>query len=531
MFAALGLPVLLVAGPFDEALRLVPDSANVLVLVDVKAVHASPVGQREDWAEKTKQRYRSAGGVMAPGSERVLIAGQCAPGRRPVGLAGRRGGRAGRPGRARVDPARARRTRRRGRSVVRPLPPRGVLRPPGPQPVRGLPPGRPPGPRPVAAALPDRRQQPTPAVSPYSAPRPPARPPGTPSSSPWTWPTRWTRTRTGGASPGSSRWRTSRSTTPASRCSLAGVRGLTFTADFGENIEATLRVDFSPGIGEYRSVLKAVLLEVLESAGAAIPELADWKATYPDSSMVLTGPLSPASLVRVVGLFAFPQAGGAAPANAPTGPTKEATKRYFETVNEIVEDVRSLKQDRRYDKTALWHETAAKKIEQLNPRGVDPDALAYGGDVAQRLRAIAGSLRGVPIDLDKLKGEGTSTVTRTSPVGGGGAGGRSPRTRPTSRPTFQRCGRRWTTWWPPTRRPGNSCGGRSPSGGPRPGPPCPRSTQGFKAKGAEPARQPPARDRSGSARPAATDPPRVSSVVGSHHAGSVEHPGKGDWGH
>ncbi len=111
-------------------------------------------------------------------------------------------------------------------------------------------------------------------------------------------------------------------------------------------------------------------------------------------------------------MFAFPQAGSAVPANAPSGPTKDATKRYFETVHEIVEDVRSLKQDRRYDKMALWHETAAKKIEQLNPRAVDPHALAYGNDVAQRLRAIAGSLRGVPIDLDKLQSEGYLYATQ-----------------------------------------------------------------------------------------------------------------------
>lgn len=411
MFAALGLPVLLVAGPFDGALRLVPDSANVLVLVDVKAVHASPVGQREDWADKTKQRYRSAGGVMAPGSERVLIAGQAhlADARWDWQAAVVDGPDAPdvpeliRRERGELDGA-------AGRSFV--LSPRGAYFVPM-------------GPSRLVVFHPADRQalarwlrhsqaagkQPAPAVSPYLAEA---------AGQAARLPLVIAMDLTDAVDPNVARrglaglvsLANKKVDHPSFARALAGVRGLTFTAEFGEHIEATLRVDFSPGIGEYRSVLKAVFLEILESAGAAIPELADWKGTYPDSSMVLSGPLSPASLTQIVGLFAFPQAESAAPLDAQAGPTKAATKRYFETVNEIVEGVRSLKQDRRYDKMALWHETAAKKIEQLNPRGVDPDALAYGSDVAQRLRAIAGSLRGVPIDLDKLKSEGYFYATQ-----------------------------------------------------------------------------------------------------------------------
>src|SRR4029453_5483005 len=58
--------------------------------------------------------------------------------------------------------------------------------------------------------------------------------------------------------------------------------------------------------------------------------------------------------------------------------------------------------NKNYEKTATWHEKAAAQIEQLNERGVDPAAVNGAFEVSKRLRAIAGTLRGVPIDLDAL---------------------------------------------------------------------------------------------------------------------------------
>jgi hypothetical protein len=51
---------------------------------------------------------------------------------------------------------------------------------------------------------------------------------------------------------------------------------------------------------------------------------------------------------------------------------------------------------------ATWHDKTADQLEQLNRRNVDPLAVDATNEVAKRLRAIASSLRGVPIDVDAI---------------------------------------------------------------------------------------------------------------------------------
>ena len=87
----------------------------------------------------------------------------------------------------------------------------------------------------------------------------------------------------------------------------------------------------------------------------------------------------------------------------PGGVDRAISQRYYKAVNQLVDELK--KQNKRatdYAKTALWHETSARKIEQLSILYVDKEILAYGADVAVRLRAIANSLRGVPIRVNEL---------------------------------------------------------------------------------------------------------------------------------
>jgi hypothetical protein len=67
-----------------------------------------------------------------------------------------------------------------------------------------------------------------------------------------------------------------------------------------------------------------------------------------------------------------------------------------------LKDVARLKDSPNYLKTATWHEKAAVQLENLSRNGVDPLAAEAADRVSKRLRAIATSLRGIPIDMDAL---------------------------------------------------------------------------------------------------------------------------------
>src|SRR5262249_26070171 len=64
------------AAPFDDLLQSVPPTANILVMVDVKGLTSSPIGEKAGWTAKVEERFRSGVGVLPPGAERLLIAGQ-----------------------------------------------------------------------------------------------------------------------------------------------------------------------------------------------------------------------------------------------------------------------------------------------------------------------------------------------------------------------------------------------------------------------------------------------------------------------
>jgi hypothetical protein len=184
---------------------------------------------------------------------------------------------------------------------------------------------------------------------------------------------------------------------------VASVRGLTFTADVTDKVAAAVRIDFAAEPGPFRGVLRDLFLELLADQGAIIPGVEAWEARYEGTAMTLAGPLDGADLRRVLSLFAFPGTpaeGG--PGDTPAKVSVAATRQYMGAVEAILADARRLRDGKGHDKTATWLERAADQIDHLTRRGVDPAAVEAAEAAAGRLRAIAGSLRGVPIDVEAL---------------------------------------------------------------------------------------------------------------------------------
>ena len=185
---------------------------------------------------------------------------------------------------------------------------------------------------------------------------------------------------------------------------IASAKGLVFAAEAGEGVAGTLRVEFGADPQPFRDVLPGLFFEMLDTQGMALAGVSSWPVVFTESSMTLAGPLATPDLRRVLSLFQFPghheaePAAGRPPA-AGVAATPDQTKRYLAAVDNVLAGVKPPKDQKDYVKTARWTEKAAEQIEHLSGVGVDPLAVDAGLDAARKLRAIAGSLRGVPADI------------------------------------------------------------------------------------------------------------------------------------
>lgn len=190
---------------------------------------------------------------------------------------------------------------------------------------------------------------------------------------------------------------------------LAGVKGCSLTIRVTDKLEGRLTVDFEGGVMTNKDHLPALIDEVLAAGGIAFDEVRAWPTTATESTLTFQGPLESASFHRLLCFFDMPAfyVGEAdrkadSPSDAPA-PLVTSTLRYFNSVSAAIAELKSIKpRDDDYNRYATWYEKYAKKLDALPNADVDPDALKFGIMTANRMRAIAESLRGVPLKVDDL---------------------------------------------------------------------------------------------------------------------------------
>jgi hypothetical protein len=74
--ASLLLPAYPAAAQFADLLKRVPDDANAILLVDVGAIHRSPLGVKENWTARHKQDYLAGIGSIPPSVKQFVVAAQ-----------------------------------------------------------------------------------------------------------------------------------------------------------------------------------------------------------------------------------------------------------------------------------------------------------------------------------------------------------------------------------------------------------------------------------------------------------------------
>jgi hypothetical protein len=193
---------------------------------------------------------------------------------------------------------------------------------------------------------------------------------------------------------------------------MASAQGVKLTMMVTDAIRGELRFEFGEPAAPLLPWTKPLLTEFLTSQGASMESLEQWTAEADGNAIVLRGDLQERGFRRILSLVAPPAPPASLSDSQLAGEIKAlATQQYFRTIQSFLDDLRKPSDRIQHDftKFATWYDSYAQKIEQLPTYAVDEDVAKYGKTTAYRLRAMAGSLRGDLLDVNKL--EQSITVT------------------------------------------------------------------------------------------------------------------------
>lgn len=184
---------------------------------------------------------------------------------------------------------------------------------------------------------------------------------------------------------------------------LSGIQGIMLSVHIDSDVQGTLEIDFNEDASMLANIGKPILLAALEHRGAAIDDLNSWEAKVNGKQLTLSGALTPAGLRKVLSLVEQPApnikvAETKADPNTPA-PTEEslvvlASQSYFKSIGAILRDCNSeFRTAETISKGALWLERFASRIDRLPMVNVDSDLIKYGQATAQTLRGMAAGIR------------------------------------------------------------------------------------------------------------------------------------------
>jgi hypothetical protein len=194
---------------------------------------------------------------------------------------------------------------------------------------------------------------------------------------------------------------------------IEGLQGVRFTARVEDTTTGEVLLDFTKSVGENAGYMKDLFLESLGEIGASLDDFSNCEVRTQNEgkTVVLRAELSDDTLREIMSLIQMPST-DPEEIKSPTYDQATAkgdlaaTEQYYFAVQNMLNDLRKKsKKTDDYAKSALWHETYAKRISQLPRRGVDPEMLKYGADVTQKLYALASSLHGIPLQVDLLQNQ------------------------------------------------------------------------------------------------------------------------------
>lgn len=187
---------------------------------------------------------------------------------------------------------------------------------------------------------------------------------------------------------------------------FASIRGVRLALNVTDKIVCKLQLTFGEPVGPYAGGVEKCVLAWLDEAGGRMDQFDAPEAKVTGGTISLQTVVDEEAMRRVMSLIQTPHEIGPAAPEAEAGKTADgvASRNYFQAVEKLVQSLsRQNRKASDYNRTALWHDNFARKIEELSTAGVDPDLAAWGKSVATNLHALANSLRGVPVEVNRLQ--------------------------------------------------------------------------------------------------------------------------------
>jgi hypothetical protein len=187
---------------------------------------------------------------------------------------------------------------------------------------------------------------------------------------------------------------------------LASIEGITLVVGVDKKASGKIVVHFGENTWSMKEYAKDLLLEILSETGATVDDFNDWQVNVVAKVVTLEGDLTIESLRRILSLIEIPtptshpepdpdDSTTADPGENAPQTVAEKSQEYFETVKRYVEDLRMQAGGQSGQRIAVWMEKYAVKIENLPILNIDEDLQNYGADVAYLLRGSGDELRGM----------------------------------------------------------------------------------------------------------------------------------------
>lgn len=176
---------------------------------------------------------------------------------------------------------------------------------------------------------------------------------------------------------------------PKAALVLASLRGVSLQIKITDTIEAQLTFTFGQPSGPLMSIAKPALGAFLQQLGASNPALDDWTLSGSSTDISFAGPITKAAVRRILGLYQTTDYSAATSpaevAESSTAATIAASQKYVKSIETILEDVREALSKQR-DNHATWVENAARKIDRLPVLNVDERLISFSQKVSNSLR-------------------------------------------------------------------------------------------------------------------------------------------------
>jgi hypothetical protein len=176
---------------------------------------------------------------------------------------------------------------------------------------------------------------------------------------------------------------------------ISGMQGLMLTINVQDSMTGELRLDFNDSVRLAAPYMKQLVIEVLDNMGAHLEDLAEWSSAQTANTVTLRGKVTEemarlllSAVIRPAAVIRSEPAGGGTIGSTTDDPKAAASLKYFQHVKEQLDLLKNCKA-RSFKQLGAWYYKGAEQIDDLPILNVDPELLQYGLQISLTLKGLS----------------------------------------------------------------------------------------------------------------------------------------------